>query len=141
MRWLTEWRRRRYAPNLTNEERLQFKNDFNKMVDARVRALINKGREVIVVGDLVSRQCGGAGSHQQCADSCLLRLFKNICRDMIDCADPEERMAEAELENFTDTPSRQWLNQITGPAGLLTDTTRHLHPDRKGMFTCKQFYL
>ncbi len=53
-RWLTEWRRRRYAPNLTNEDRVQFKNDFNKMIDARVRNLVNQGREVIVVGDLVS---------------------------------------------------------------------------------------
>ena len=61
---------------------------------------------------------------------------QNICRDMIDCANPEERMAEAELENFTDTTPRRWLNQITGPDGLLVDTTRQFHPERKGMFTC-----
>lgn len=33
-----------------------FKNDFNTMVDRRVRNLIKEGREVIVVGDLV-RPC------------------------------------------------------------------------------------
>lgn len=44
----------RYCPNLTNEERQQFKDDFNRLVDARVRALVMQGREVIVVGDLVS---------------------------------------------------------------------------------------
>lgn len=33
---------------------MQFKNDFNKLVDARVRNLVEQGREVIVVGDLVS---------------------------------------------------------------------------------------
>ena len=52
-RWLIEWCCRRYAPNLTNEDRIQFKNNFNKMVDARVRKLVQEGREVIVVGDLV----------------------------------------------------------------------------------------
>jgi len=44
----------RYCPNETNEERLIFKNSFNAMVDRRVRGLIKQGREVIVVGDLVS---------------------------------------------------------------------------------------
>ena len=56
---------------------------------------------------------------------------------MIDCANPEERMVEAELEEFTDTASRRWLNAITGPEGVLVDTTRAAHPDRKGMYTCE----
>lgn len=42
-----------YSPNLTNEDRQQFKDDFNTLVDARVRNLIKQGRQVIVVGDLV----------------------------------------------------------------------------------------
>jgi AP endonuclease-2 len=46
-------------------------------------------------------------------------------------------MVEAELENFTDTKPRRWLNEITGPDGLLVDTTRRIHPERRGMFTCK----
>lgn len=44
----------RYCPNLTNEERIPFKNNFNKMVDQRTRELIKLGRQVIVLGDLVS---------------------------------------------------------------------------------------
>lgn len=44
-----------YCPNETNDQRLVFKNEFNAMVDRRVRNLIAKGREVIVVGDLVRR--------------------------------------------------------------------------------------
>ncbi len=59
---------------------------------------------------------------------------------MIDCANPEERMAEAELVNFTDTTPRKWLNEITGPNGVLIDTTRRFHPHRKGMFTCKSSF-
>lgn len=45
---------RRYCPNETNSDRLVFKNNFNTLVDRRVRNLIKLGREVIVVGDLVS---------------------------------------------------------------------------------------
>lgn len=46
-------RSRSYCPNETNSDRLEFKLNFNKMVDRRVRGLIRAGRQVIVVGDLV----------------------------------------------------------------------------------------
>lgn len=41
-----------YSPNLTNEARGSFKDYFNLLTEARVRALIQAGREVVVAGDL-----------------------------------------------------------------------------------------
>ncbi|GAA5922733.1 DNA-(apurinic or apyrimidinic site) lyase APN2 [Sporobolomyces koalae] len=101
-----------YCPNETNEERLVFKNAFNKMVDARVKNLIKQGREVIVVGDL------------------------NICASNLDTAEPDQRAKNQGLEEFTDHPPRKWLKEFTGPGGVMIDTTRVAHPDRIGMFTC-----
>ncbi|GAA5907946.1 hypothetical protein JCM8208_004005 [Rhodotorula glutinis] len=101
-----------YCPNETNSDRLEFKLNFNKMVDRRVRGLIRAGRQVIVVGDL------------------------NICASDLDTADPERRARESGLEAFTDHPARTWLNSFTGENGIMIDITRRLHPDRLGMFTC-----
>ncbi|GAA5909194.1 hypothetical protein JCM6882_003762 [Rhodosporidiobolus microsporus] len=101
-----------YCPNETNSDRLVFKNNFNTMVDRRVRGLIKAGRQVIVVGDL------------------------NICAADMDTAEPEQRARDAGLENFTDHPPRKWLSEFTGEGGPMIDITRRLHPDRMGMFTC-----
>ncbi|BGP28557.1 Class II abasic (AP) endonuclease [Rhodotorula toruloides] len=101
-----------YCPNETNSDRLVFKNNFNTLVDRRVRNLIKLGREVIVVGDL------------------------NICASDLDTAEPEQRARDSGLENFTDHPPRAWLGAFTGPNGPMIDITRRLHPDRQGMFTC-----
>ncbi|KWU46793.1 DNase I-like protein [Rhodotorula sp. JG-1b] len=101
-----------YLPNLTNAERLVFKNQFNTMVDRRVRNLIKAGREVIVVGDL------------------------NICADDLDASEPEKRARDSGLENFLDYPPRAWLHEFVGPDGPMVDITRKFHPDRRGMFTC-----
>ncbi|GAA5912656.1 hypothetical protein JCM5296_006045 [Sporobolomyces johnsonii] len=101
-----------YCPNETNDLRLVFKNNFNKMVDKRVRGLIKAGREVIVVGDL------------------------NICASDLDTAEPEQRAKNQGLETFTDHPPRKWLQEFTGPGGPMIDVTRRFHPERQGMFTC-----
>ncbi|GJN92091.1 hypothetical protein Rhopal_005120-T1 [Rhodotorula paludigena] len=101
-----------YCPNETNSDRLVYKNNFNTMVDRRVRGLIRAGRQVIVVGDL------------------------NICASDLDTAEPDQRARDQGLESFTDHPPRAWLSQFTGPDGPMIDITRRLHPDRKGMFTC-----
>ena len=101
-----------YLPNLTNAERLVFKNQFNTMVDRRVRNLIKAGREVIVVGDL------------------------NICADNLDTSEPEKRARDSGLENFLDYPPRAWLHEFVGPDGPMIDITRKFHPNRPGMFTC-----
>ncbi|GAA5873150.1 hypothetical protein JCM3774_000065 [Rhodotorula dairenensis] len=101
-----------YCPNETNSERLVFKNNFNAMVDQRVRNLIKAGREVIVLGDL------------------------NICADDLDATEPEKRARDRGLENFTDHPPRAWLRKFVGPGGPMIDITRKFYPNRRGMFTC-----
>ncbi|BGP36335.1 Class II abasic (AP) endonuclease [Rhodotorula kratochvilovae] len=101
-----------YCPNETNSDRLVFKNNFNTMVDRRVRGLIRAGREVIVVGDL------------------------NICASDLDTAEPDQRARDQGLERFTDHPPRAWLSEFTGENGVMIDITRRLHPERRGMFTC-----
>lgn len=101
-----------YCPNESSDVRLVFKNEFNALVDRRVRNLIKEGRQVIVVGDL------------------------NICASDLDTAEPDERAQKQGLEQFTDHPPRAWLKEFTGPNGPMVDTTRAQHPDRKGMFTC-----
>ncbi|KAM0755519.1 DNase I-like protein [Meredithblackwellia eburnea MCA 4105] len=101
-----------YCPNETNDERLVFKNNFNRMVDRRVRNLIKLGREVIVVGDL------------------------NICASNLDSIESEARRKEQGLENFTDHPPRKWLSEFVGPGGPMVDVTRRFHPGREKMYTC-----
>ncbi|GAA6055549.1 hypothetical protein JCM3770_006781 [Rhodotorula araucariae] len=101
-----------YCPNETNSDRLLFKNNFNTMVDRRVRGLVRAGREVIVVGDL------------------------NICASDLDTAEPDQRARDQGLERFTDHPPRAWLSHFTGEDGVMVDITRRLHPERRGMFTC-----
>lgn len=101
-----------YCPNQTNEERLVFKDNFNRLLEARIDELIRAGREVIVVGDI------------------------NICSQPIDHADPMKRAKDHGLDNFEDHPSRVWFNKLIGESGPLTDTTRMFHPNRKGMYTC-----
>ncbi|KAL8286620.1 hypothetical protein RQP46_004148 [Phenoliferia psychrophenolica] len=103
-----------YCPNTTNEDRLVFKNNFNAMVDRRVRSLIKAGRQVIVVGDL------------------------NISVSPLDSAESGLRPKDSEgnLESWIAHPPRRWLHDFVGPDGPMIDITRRLHPTRKKMFTC-----
>ncbi|SGY35282.1 BQ5605_C002g01747 [Microbotryum silenes-dioicae] len=101
-----------YSPNLTNEDRLKFKNDFNVLIDTRVRNLIQLGREVIVVGDL------------------------NIVLHMNDTSEPHNISKDGDVSQFDAPQYRRWLQNFVGPSGPMIDIVRHLHPDRKGMYTC-----
>ncbi|KAI5480025.1 AP endonuclease 2 [Pseudohyphozyma bogoriensis] len=103
-----------YCPNETNEDRLVFKNNFNDMVDRRVRALIKAGREVIVVGDL------------------------NICTTKLDSAEAAESTIPRApgVPEWADHRPRKWLRDFVGPDGPMIDITRKYHPHRKGMYTC-----
>lgn len=101
-----------YCPNETNELRLEYKNAFNSLLEARIRHLIEMGREVIVAGDM------------------------NICPNPIDHCDPQKRAAEHGISDFIEHPSRAWFNAMTGSNGLLVDICRRFHPTRERMFTC-----
>lgn len=126
----------RYCPNETNDERLVFKNYFNALVDRRVRNLIKSGREVIVVGDLVSTKKLAPSST---ATDAVASSSQNICASNLDTAEPMQRAKEQGLEEFTDHPPRKWLKAFTGPGGPMIDITRRYHPDRRSMFTCESF--
>ncbi|GAA6038643.1 hypothetical protein JCM8097_009462 [Rhodosporidiobolus ruineniae] len=97
-----------YGPNISADNidrRLPFKNDFDNMLDQRVRNLIAAGREVIIVGDLnitvgKDDQSGFTGT----------------------------KTAFAEYE------PRQWLYDFVGDDGPMVDIMRVLHPHRQ-MFT------
>ena len=102
-----------YCPNQTNEVRLEFKIQFNALVEARTRALIAAGREVIVLGDI------------------------NICATSCDHYQPKKRAQDDNLDDFEDHHPRRWLRDLTvGPSAILIDTCRHFFPTREKMFTC-----
>lgn len=100
-----------YCPNQTNDDRLIFKMAFNAMVEARVDALIQAGRQVMVVGDM------------------------NICSQEIDHCEPSKHEGD-----FGDTPPRRWFNRWISHqnlGGTMVDVCRVLHPKRKFMYTRK----
>ncbi|KAJ3267393.1 Class II abasic (AP) endonuclease, partial [Borealophlyctis nickersoniae] len=101
-----------YFPNDASDERHAFKLRFNRAIQIRVEALINAGRQVIIVGDV------------------------NICRAEIDHCDPKKSIRENGIASFEDTPARQWLNSFLEPVGPMVDLFRHYYPDRQKVFTC-----
>ncbi|KAH8917545.1 DNase I-like protein, partial [Atractiella rhizophila] len=101
-----------YCPNETNDDRLEYKNRYESMLESRVRGLMKAGREVVVVGDM------------------------NICHRPLDHCDPEGRMKEHGITDWYWHPSRRWLDNLINENGILIDICRKFHPDREKMFTC-----
>lgn len=101
-----------YCPHESSEERRPYRMAFLASLSTRLEALLVKGREVIVVGDI------------------------NICRAAIDHVDPKQSCQDHDLANFGDHPARKWLNQLLTPRGPMIDLARHFYPDREHMYTC-----
>ncbi|KAJ7173277.1 Endonuclease/exonuclease/phosphatase [Mycena filopes] len=115
-----------YCPNdgTETEERLQYKMDFHRMLEARVKGLIEvEKREVIVVGDL------------------------NACAAVIDHAEGNLMVTRGQAEGkqgedgFWERDVRRWLRDWLisgeeGNKGRLVDVVRRFWPERKGMYTC-----
>ncbi|KAI8926796.1 Endonuclease/exonuclease/phosphatase [Entophlyctis helioformis] len=101
-----------YFPNDASEERLAFKMRFHKAVRLRIDALLNQGRQVVLVGDL------------------------NVIHRPIDHCDPARSMRDLGIADFQATPARQWLDALLAPRGPLTDTFRHRHPTAEKAFSC-----
>ncbi|KAK0276576.1 Class II abasic (AP) endonuclease [Friedmanniomyces endolithicus] len=114
-----------YSPANSNGMRDDFRYGFICTLDCRIRNLMRAGKRVVLVGDL------------------------NVSRDELDGASALEDIRKAAIthEEYISTPNRRIFNQlliggeVIGPRdegreeGVLWDTTRGLHPDRKGMYT------
>lgn len=114
-----------YCPANSNGLRDDFRHAFIGALDCRIRNLVRTGKRVVLVGDL------------------------NVNRDEIDTASAADDMRKAGIthEDYISTPNRRIFNQLLiegevvgvrdegREAGVLWDTTRAFHPDRRGMYT------
>lgn len=101
-----------YCPNETDETRLPFKMDYYHLLEARVRELIQEGREIVVLGDM------------------------NVIPTELDHCDPEKWKKESGCDDFGNTRPRRWFNSFLAPNGPLTDLYRVFHEGERGAFTC-----
>ncbi|KAK3635461.1 Class II abasic (AP) endonuclease [Elasticomyces elasticus] len=114
-----------YSPANSNGLRDDFRYGFICALDCRIRNLIRAGKRVVLVGDL------------------------NVSRDELDGANCLDDMRKAGLthEEYLSKPNRRIFNQLLiggevfgsrdegREQGVLWDTTRGMHPERKGMYT------
>ncbi|QIW99295.1 hypothetical protein AMS68_004813 [Peltaster fructicola] len=114
-----------YAPANSNGQRDDFRHAFHCALDRRIRNLVASGKAVILVGDL------------------------NVSRDEKDGASAAEdcRKEGISHEQYISTPNRRIFNQLLiggevfgerdkgRETGVLWDTSRGFHPDRRGMYT------
>jgi AP endonuclease-2 len=106
-----------YCVHESSQERLPYKLKFYNILQRRAEALLNSGREVIIVGDL------------------------NVTHKEIDHCDPQKSIKEHGLESFGNHPARKWLDSWVSPNGPMIDLCRKFHPDEGGLFTCKYYRL
>lgn len=118
-----------YCPNdgTGTEERDKFKMDYHRLLEARVKGLIEEGREVIVLGDINS--CAAVIDH--CEGNIM------VARGKAAGLEGEEGFWEREYRRWL----RDWLQKEDGSGGPLVDVVRRFWPDRKGMYTCESLLL
>jgi AP endonuclease-2 len=114
-----------YSPANSNGLRDDFRYGFICALDCRIRNLVRQGKNVVLVGDL------------------------NVSRNENDTASAVEDLRREGLthEDYVSTPNRRIFNQLLiggdvvgqrdegREEGVLWDTTRAFHPDRRGMYT------
>ncbi|KAE9410581.1 DNase I-like protein [Gymnopus androsaceus JB14] len=115
-----------YCPNdgSTEEDttRFDYKMAFHRLLEARVRALIREGREVILLGDI--NACAALIDH--CEGDIIKR------RGVAQGFD-----GDAEEYFWAENEARRWLRDLLeGYKKCLVDVVRRYHPEREGMFTC-----
>ncbi|CAI2193060.1 4055_t:CDS:2, partial [Funneliformis geosporum] len=104
-----------YCVHESSQDRLPYKLKFYKILQKRVEALLDSGRQVIVIGDL------------------------NVTHKEIDHCDPQKSIKDYGLESFGDHPARKWFDSWISPNGPMIDLCRKFHPDEEGMFTSIDF--
>lgn len=114
-----------YSPANSNGLRDDFRYGFICALDCRIRNLVRLGKRVVLVGDL------------------------NVSRDETDTAGAADDIRKSGLthEDYISTPNRRIFNQLLiggevvgeqdegREQGVLWDTSRAFHPERKGMYT------
>lgn len=115
-----------YSPANRDETRDDFRISFVEVLDARIRNLVNAGKQVILTGDL------------------------NIVRSEIDSSNVAENLRKEgmSIEEWRNMPARRIFNQLIfegqvhgskdsgREAPVLWDICRCFHPTRQGMNTC-----
>jgi AP endonuclease-2 len=96
-----------YCPHESSNERLPFKMRFYEVLQRRVEALLESGREVIIAGDL------------------------NVTHQKIDHCDPQKSIKEHNLRSFEDHPARQWFDAFVTPKGSMVDICRKVKLDEQ----------
>jgi AP endonuclease-2 len=114
-----------YCPNDGNgtEERNKYKADFHRVLEARVRGLVERERrEVVVVGDL--NACAAVLDH------CEGPLM--VARGQAEGMEGEDGFWGKNVRRWL----RDWMVNEDDTGGCMVDIVRRLWPDRKGMYTC-----
>ncbi|KAJ3341820.1 DNA-(apurinic or apyrimidinic site) lyase 2 [Gonapodya sp. JEL0774] len=96
-------------PSDNDSGREEFKIKFHRGIELRARALIDAGRQVIVLGDV------------------------NITYMPIDHYNPMCSYFQGPIEEDS---YRFWLHNFLTPRGPVVDLFRHFHPDAQGAYTC-----
>ncbi|KAJ3821545.1 Endonuclease/exonuclease/phosphatase [Lentinula raphanica] len=115
-----------YCPNDGSSEedtsRFDYKMAFHRLLEARIRALIREGREVILLGDI--NACAAIMDH--CEGDIIVRRGAGLGFS----GDSEEYF-------WVENEARRWLRDLLeGEKKCLVDVVRKYHPERRGMFTC-----
>ncbi|PHH82025.1 hypothetical protein CDD82_7281 [Ophiocordyceps australis] len=117
-----------YCPAIRDESRHNFRISFLQALDARVRNLLDAGKQVVLAGDI------------------------NIVRSQLDSTNLQEslRKQAMTMDEWMSLPARRIFNQLVfpdassprahqpaqGPSPVLWDLCRCFHPDRQAMNTC-----
>ena len=116
-----------YCPNdAGSEEREKFKMDYHRLLETRVRTLIEEERQVMVVGDL--NACASVEDH------CEGQLM--VERGLAEGLQGEEGFWGKDYRKWI----RDWLVNDDGSGGCMVDIVRKFWPDRKKMYTCTFFF-
>lgn len=132
------------ANSLGNKE--EFRNNYFKLLDERVRQLTDMGRQVIVMGDLnIARevydtcdgleQVLGRGYQRKLREVQRIKDFEN--KYMKAVASWRESTAQRSMMHWWLTPNiRNFMNDKTSSV-LLHDVCREKNPQRLEMYTCE----
>lgn len=103
-----------YCPANSSGDRTDYREEFFELLDARLRNLMEKGRNVLLFGDI------------------------NVCRELIDSAELLVRARGTResdsLESWTNSIPRKIINELVND-NVLVDVVRDRYKDKRGVYT------